>query len=487
MAFASRDETYLRGASNDWIAAITAPVFGGTLELLGTGSDDDASVSRGALPVATSPDPSKRNALSWSNQSLGARWMKATANRSSTLSAWRSSNDAEYSWRGDTTLLGLESVRRDFGAQAVLSVASDHATTVAGLRFESIDTRYRTDSTARPDVAPSLELDATTPMATAFIEQSRVLAPHWSLGIGGAVVSIRWRSTVEPRATVTWTPRTSLTLTVTGSRTHQFVQSLRNAESVVSHVAPAELFVGAGDGRVPVATSSNAAFAAALRLSPAATLSVRAFVRSMDGLVAVSQMTREPFVTQVDAGMLRDATARAGGVSADASWRTSRVSLDLRYGWTTVMYESSGSRYAPEHAVRHQVTGGVSAWLTPTMQLRVGGVVALGRRATPVDGGVEWESCNLLDRGCEFSGVPRSTPALAGSLALPGYIRTDVSVRKQWQLGMNSRRAELALFGTVTNIFNRRNVLNFTDADGARTALQLRPLAPLVIGLDWRF
>ena len=252
-------------------------------------------------------------------------------------------------------------------------------------------------------------------------------------------------------------------------------------------VGRALLFVGAGDGRVPFAASSNLSLAAALHLSPAASVSVQAFARTMKGLVAVAKLTGEPFVAHTEPELSNGASGNARGISADAAWQASRVALSVRYGWTSVAYRRGSARYIPEHAVRHQVTGGMSAWVTPTTQLRIGGVAALGRRATPVIGALEWEACNLLDRGCEFSGVPRASPALAGTLSLPGYLRTDVSLRKQWRVQTFSRHTELALFGTVTNVFNRRNVLNFADVDGERTALQLRPLAPLVIGVDWKF
>ncbi len=487
-ALAPNDETYLRGASRDWLGTITTSLFGGTLKLLGTGSADDASVSRGATADALPGASVERNALSWSNSSFGARWGRSVATRSAAVSVWRAGSEAEYSWRGDATLRGLESTRRDLGAQATLRLDSRATSTLTGVRLEDIQTRYSsTDSTAQAAAVPTLGLDARTPIATVFVEQSRILTPQWSLGLGGALVSSRRRTAFEPRATLRWMPRSAFSLSITGSRAHQFVQSLRNAESVVSHVAPAELFVGAGDGRVPVATSTMISVEAALRPSEAVSLSLQAFARVMGGLVAASTLTGDPFVSNLRPGRVPEVSGRASGVSAHASWRTPRTVIDVRYGATSVAYQRPGLEYTPEHAVRHQVLGGLSAWLTPATQLRIGGVAAFGRRATPVVGAVEWEACNLLDRGCEFSGVPRSDPAQVGSLALPGYIRTDISLRRSWSVRLAARRAELALFGTLTNVFNRQNVLNFAEVAGERRALELRPVAPLVLGLDWKF
>jgi hypothetical protein len=47
----------------------------------------------------------------------------------------------------------------------------------------------------------------------------------------------------------------------------------------------------------------------------------------------------------------------------------------------------------------------------------------------------------------------------------------------------------VALFATITNVLNRRNVLTYTrdPASGETVPIEMRPLAPLVVGLDWKF
>jgi hypothetical protein len=72
---------------------------------------------------------------------------------------------------------------------------------------------------------------------------------------------------------------------------------------------------------------------------------------------------------------------------------------------------------------------------------------------------------------------------------LPAYFRLDLGLRKHWHLEVAGRDVEWALFGTVTNLLGRRNVLAVaTDpVTGEKTEIEMRPLAPLVVGLDWRF
>jgi hypothetical protein len=114
---------------------------------------------------------------------------------------------------------------------------------------------------------------------------------------------------------------------------------------------------------------------------------------------------------------------------------------------------------------------------------------AAGRRGTGILGAFEWESCNLLDRGCEFGGSPTHDTDRLGATKLPAYFRLDLGLRKHWHIEVAGRDVELALFGTVTNLLGRRNVLAVaTDPQtGKRSEIEMRPLAPLVIGLDWRF
>jgi hypothetical protein len=47
----------------------------------------------------------------------------------------------------------------------------------------------------------------------------------------------------------------------------------------------------------------------------------------------------------------------------------------------------------------------------------------------------------------------------------------------------------LTLFGTVTNVVGWANTLAYAidNSTGQQRPLEMRPLAPLVVGLDWQF
>jgi hypothetical protein len=119
----------------------------------------------------------------------------------------------------------------------------------------------------------------------------------------------------------------------------------------------------------------------------------------------------------------------------------------------------------------------------------VGASGAAGRRTTIFTGALEWEACNLLDQGCEFGGSPHYGQDKLGGASLPAYFRVDASLRKHWHLRIAGREAMIALFGTLTNLFARYNLLAYarSPGGGALKEIEMRPLSPLVIGMDWRF
>jgi hypothetical protein len=126
---------------------------------------------------------------------------------------------------------------------------------------------------------------------------------------------------------------------------------------------------------------------------------------------------------------------------------------------------------------------------TATTSVRLGVSGAAGRRATAASGTFEWEACNLRDNGCELAGSPHYQGAPLGALRLPPYIRLDLGVRQRWRVQVAGRDAELAAFVTMTNLLGRTNVLTYADSPitGRPGAVEMRPFAPLVFGLDWRF
>ena len=69
------------------------------------------------------------------------------------------------------------------------------------------------------------------------------------------------------------------------------------------------------------------------------------------------------------------------------------------------------------------------------------------------------------------------------------YMRTDLGLRKHWHVGFAGRDAMLSVHGTLTNILNRTNTLNFVIDPFMGTAqrIEMLPFSPLVIGVELAF
>jgi hypothetical protein len=399
------------------------------------------------------------------------------------IQTWSAAADARSVWIAHAGPMALTAARHDEGILATLERRSARASVTFGLRIEQIRTSYRI--AAESAAVPSWSLPSRTPVATLFGEQAGRLSRRIQFTLGTSVAVAQGELRLAPRGQLQWAVSDRLAIAGGYARSLQFAQSLRNPESVVGNVFPADLYVSAGAPGIPVAQSDQSNIHARYRASSSMQVSAEGYQRSFEGLLLVAPRTGEPFST----GAFAIGTGGSHGVSVDASVSTARYGLVARYGWQRVWLEYGDSSYSPEHGTTHLFEGGVIVFPGASFSIRVGAAAALGRHATRVTGGFGSESCNLLDRGCEFGGSPNHSGQALGGTGLPGYFRIDLGIRKLWQVRIGGRDGALALFGTITNLFNRKNVLTYAGdpSAGQSAEVDLRPRAPLVAGLDWRF
>ncbi len=479
--FLSKHEaSYLRSEAGDWLATIEAPALGGRVRVLGYENENGISAAAGAQELPGLGPAPGRNRFEWQGRSLGAEWRRSLRYVSLRVLAWHATADAGSAWADSGGTMRLEAARRDGGVTASVEQRTHRGVTLAGLRFERSLTSYGVGLDSIASAAQPLR--AETAVATAFAEHSRALGPSTELRIGATLSSVNGGRYLGPRLQLSWRASTRLRMTASAGRTHQFTQSLRNAESVVGNIFPADLFIGAGASGVPVARSDQEAVGAEYRPTPGVRLGLQAYQRAFAGIVLVAPQTTGPFTT----GSFASGSGRSRGVSLEAGMTVARWGMVASYGWEELRLDPGSNAYVPSQGASHHVEGGVNFFPTATTSIRLGAVGVFGRRATAVSGGFEWEACNLLDEGCEFGGSPGTTGA-PGGVSLPAYFRVDLGVRKHWHVAVGRRDAVVALFGTLTNVLNRRNVLSYSRAgDGTLTPIEMRPLAPLVVGLDWQ-
>jgi hypothetical protein len=271
----------------------------------------------------------------------------------------------------------------------------------------------------------------------------------------------------------------------TVARRHQFGQSLRNAESVMSNLFPADLYVVAGNAGVPVATSDMGILHAEHRPAEWLRFGAQVYARDFTGLALVAPGSADPFATRG----FTPGTGRAYGVSLEGAATRGPVAVLAGYGYQDVRLEYAGGGYVPSYGTVHSLEAGITFFPSPSYAIRLGYEGLTGRRTTSSLGEIEYEAVNLLDQGGEFGGSPAAWSGTLGGTALPAYHRLDLGMRKSWHTRIGGRDGVLAVFGTVSNLMGRENVLTFAvdPASGAATPVEMRPFSPVVVGIDWQF
>jgi hypothetical protein len=474
------EPSYVRGGTADLIGKVEARAFGGRVRLLGFATENDLDAAE-----ATEFDPdstTRRNEFEWDSHSLGIEWRGTFSIATVRILGWGAGSLAGSAWAAESMRVELTSERRDHGLLASAEWTWDGGRATLGARLEGIDTFYR----VKPDTASTLsyELGAWTPIGTAFVRYVRRLGSRLDLDLGASVARARGDLWTTPRIRARWLLSERASVMGGVARTHQFAQSLRNPESVVGNLFPADLFLGTEEGGLPVARSDQAVLGAEVRPSAGARIEIHGYLRESEGLMLPAPRTGEPFATDGFA----NGTRESRGISAEAAFQGARYGIVASYGLEEVTIVARPLRYAPGHSATHRLEGGVTFHPMATASVRFGVVAALGRRTTTSSNDYEWEACNLLDQGCEFMGSPHYQGETLGGTELPDYCRVDLGVRKHWHLGVGGRDVTWAVFGTATNVLGRSNVMSYArDLSGTPYEITMRPRAPLVLGMDWTF
>jgi len=477
--FSTGEASFVQGDTRDWLGKLELPAFGGTLGALAYTSEDDLSSAAGQISGTDVGNARGRNLFEWEGQSYGATWRGTARGAALELIAWDVSSDAGAVWR-DSSAVELVSTRNDEGVSAAASWGSGNETQI-GLRLERIDTHFAL--AAESDSIADHRSRARAPIATAFARRSHAFGPAWSL-TGGAALSRSHDWHFAPSLEIEWKAAPRIVLRASASRVVQFAQSLRNAESVVGNLFPADLFAAAGEGGIDPAESDRAAITADVSLTERTSLSFLAFDQRSTGLALVAPEEGGPFAV----GDAARGSGSSRGVSLAASHAASpTIDLSGSYTLQRVRYSDGERSYTPIFGATHLLDGGVVWKPRGQTSLRLGVSASFGRRTTSLLNGFEWEACNLLDQGCEFGGNPIYDEAALGATKLPAYLRVDLGFRQGWHIGGTG--TEVGFYGTITNLLGRHNVLTYardTDTESL-VPVEMRPRAPLVVGLDARF
>ncbi|HEX7337620.1 MAG TPA: TonB-dependent receptor [Gemmatimonadales bacterium] len=469
-----REASYLGAESSDWLAKVVLPVAGGRLQLLGYQSGNEIEATADSVT-----SESRRHNFEWESGSFGAEWTGRMRGAGVRLLGWSAGGNTASRWEGLDGRDGLSARRRDLGLLGTMELPFQGGRTTLGMRVERSRTDYRTTSDSLDQ-----SISARTPVVSVFAQHSRPIRAGLQLTLGANLARAESRLRFAPQAQLRWSRGGWFALTAGYARSHQYAQSLRNPESVVGNIFPPELFLGAGAPGVPTARSDQVVMTAEYRPAAGVRFAAEAYHRASAGLLLAAPHQGGPFA----AGGFEIGSGRSSGVSVEAGVSAARYGFMASYGWQSVRLSYAGGGYVPDHGSSHLLQGGLIVFPGATTSIRLGATGALGRRTTTAGGTLEWEACNLLDQGCEFGGSPYYAGDSLGGTSLPAYIRIDLGIRQHWHVRLGSRDARLAVFATITNLLNRRNILTYVkdQSTGGRQPIEMRPLAPLVLGVDWQ-
>jgi hypothetical protein len=476
------EPSYVDGADHDVLAELVVPVGGGDLRLLAYENQNEVRASSRPSEVGDAPlDPGEPNVYGWRGRSLGAVWRGAPRGRlTPAVRIWRAAQEASFRWNGEETgAVRVASDREQHGLLAWLEWRDAARTAEIGLLAARDAAAYEVaaDSAAQ---AIAGEADALS-LFGSYVES-----------FGGRVevaASLRAErgeagGRVLPRAAIRARLDESFSIFAEYARTAQAIQSVRNAESIVGRIFPAELYAG-GDGTgIPVALGDYVALGLVALPAAGTRVELEAYARALDDLAILDPEDGQPFASAA----IRRGSGSVLGAAAGLSIGSARYAVTASADVERVELRAGGERWTPGYAAGRSARIGAILFPTATLSIRAGWIGQFGRRGSDPIGLLEWESCNLLDMGCEFAGSPDQLGEL-GSRKLPAYNRLDLSIRKHWHFLVGRREGSIEAFATASNLLGRANVLAYVvdPASGEAAAIEMRPRAPLALGIGWRF
>jgi hypothetical protein len=467
----------------DQLGDLTIDVPGGRLQVLAAQNTNhlafDGQVNG---PAAATP---LRNRFLWTSGTQAVVWRQRLGAAQVESRLWHAGANASLTWGISGAPALLRSRFENQGVSTQLSLAGPIGLIQAGLSVEQPRSRYEfggvpgTDS--QPPIAP-LRLGSQRTIGAVFVADEWTPTGALALSAGVRAEATAGRPVdAQPRLSLRFAATPAVVFSVGYARTAQYVQSLRNEESILDVIFGAELPVGGGGGAVPIAHAREFTSAVDVGLGSGNRLTLDVFANHQDGLALVAPVTGQPFAIgapQIGAGS-------AHGVDAVFEHLGNRVRLHAGYGYQMVSRETGALRYQPSFAARHTLSLGAGIRLTSATTLSLSMLGAAGRRTTPVLDAFEGRGYDPLRGVGDLSGSPQRWMGALDATSLPAYLRLDLTVRHQWHGGWLGRNGHFSGFGAVQNLLGHRNALAVVGAPGGSQILPLLP-ATLAMGIEWR-
>lgn len=448
----------------------------------GEGGGGRTTDDRAATGYASAESP--RHRFLWSAGTDAVTWRIVQRNVSLSARAWRSTFGSSSVWAADTAVdLGSRLAWGGASGEGEWSVRRVRIT--AGAGAERIRTRdVARFVTVQGAAIPPLFRDASTIPGFASLQAEWRNDGRWQIsgGLRGAGAVGR-PFALEPRAQVRFAPTAALAFTGGLSRTSQSIQSLRNEESIVGTIASAGLPHLGGRGAAP-AHADQVSISVEATAGAHSTLTLDGYTRRLSNLLLVAPATSQPFATS----RFERGSGRASGLLIEFSRDGERLRGSAAYAYTVSSRASPAMRYRPTFVATHGLLSALSYRPQRGTILRASFRWAAGRRASILEGALDWTPSQAGLRSSDLAGTPQS---LVGPLAgerLGAFARGDLGIEHNWRAAAFGRASSLTGYLDVSNVLDRVNAVGVTLPDPTRAPVLIPSASRAVtVGLRWAY
>jgi hypothetical protein len=474
----------------DFLAAGSTTIGTGVVRLLGFESANRLRwepVVSGLLRAAdpTTPAPlAPSNAADWQSGAIGVTWTQPVGRDGEWHAAgWWSGNSA--------TIATLSSGRTDQLASGIgeLGVSTDWSqrfrtgTVSFGGEFTRPQTWYTSGTLF---TQPGSDL---TGVALAAVPVLGAVYGEWDwhgasrldfrVGVRGNT-DFRQSVSVDPRVLVNFHPDAVTRIEAGFGRMHQFLQSMLNEDNLMSAVIGPSLLTSPAGGQPP-ASSDQWVVSAERRVAPGISVSLDGYVRSWQNVLAPALTSSGLYVATTPA--YGDGDAR--GVNASVSIVRGHVTAQVSAGLASSVQRVDGVTYPSSFDQPWSLSGDVSYQLPARTSIQLRWNAGAGQPATAILSGIEWSSYQPATGIGEIEGTATNAAGAINALRLPGPMRLDLGVRREWHFSGNNHGNGITTAVRMENLFNQANPIGMiAQSDGTLQLLRGTPRG-LVFEVGW--
>ncbi|MEO8089539.1 MAG: TonB-dependent receptor [Gemmatimonadales bacterium] len=426
--------------------------------------------------------------FSWASTTGGAVWTHSgRPGTTLTTRLWRASSQAQIHWAVNEGPAQVESGLEDVGFSSDLvsgSRSKQHRVGVAVQRVSSLYEISPIGVTAGGAVPAPVRLQSAPTILSAFAQEQRSIGRRLTLSTGLRASAVNAANLLlEPRLSLRYRLSGGVTLSAGAARIHQFLQSMRNEESLLDRAFGPDLPITVGVGGLPPARADQISAAVETRLSPALTLSLDGYLRHFTGLLVTPATTASPF----SPGMPPIGSGRAGGLTLDGRYRSGPLEVRANFGLARSTRSTGSLEYSPGALRSRWLAVGVIRRLGDLTSVRLASTLASGGATSILGGPIEWQSPGGWAGSGEIAGSPDQILGPLNAARLPTYLRTDLGLTRNWRITAGEDGL-LTTTLTITNLFDRQNPLGYVAATGSPTprTLLFSPRS-LSMQVGWHF